>query len=149
LLSLYLASDVFKADVQQKILQPAGVLVLFAAVAYVIRGKNLQNFLGVADEVLIFGVHSRVPGLSLERQDRHDWRQSHDRCPGRLRRLCVPVVSLFGLLAATYLVVYLGTRKLYLPGFCEMAIIPTALFVRISNPADTGLRPAFRVHERM
>ncbi len=95
-----------------------GLLVLFAAAAYVIRGRNLQNFLAVPDwKFLILGF---ILGcLAYHWNDRIVMTGAGAVIAVLIA--CVafayPPLIMFGLLAVTYLVVYLGTRKLYLPGF--------------------------------
>ena len=95
-----------------------GLLVLFAAAAYVVGGKNLQNFVAVADwKFLILGF---ILGCSA-----YHWNDRIVVTGGRAMiavlvaclAFAYPPLIILGLLAATYLIVYLGMRKLYLPGF--------------------------------
>lgn len=93
-------------------------VVLIAAAAYVIRGKNLQNFLAVVDwKFLIF---SFILGC-LAYHWNHWIVVSRGRAVAAALIACLafmhPLLILFGLLAATYLVVYVGMCRLYPPGF--------------------------------
>lgn len=94
------------------------IVVLLAAAAYVIRGKNLQNFLAVVDWKFL--ILSFILGC-LAYHWNHRIVVSHGRAIAAAPVACLafmhPSLILFGLLAATYLVVYVGMFKLYPPGF--------------------------------
>lgn len=95
-----------------------GFVVLIAAAAYVIRGKNLQNFLAVVDwKFLIF---SFILGC-LAYHWNHRIVVNRGGAIAAALIACLafmhPLLIIFGLLAVTYLVVNIGMCKLYLPGF--------------------------------
>jgi peptidoglycan/LPS O-acetylase OafA/YrhL len=93
-----------------------GVMALIAAAAYVIRGKNLANFVAVVDwKFLVLGF---VFGC-LAYHWNHKIIVSRGRAMTALLIACLafmhPSLILFALLAATYLVVYVGMCRIHLP----------------------------------
>jgi peptidoglycan/LPS O-acetylase OafA/YrhL len=95
-----------------------GLVVLIAAAAYVVRGKNLHNFLAVVDWKFL--ILAFILGC-LAYHWNHRIIVNRGRAMTAVLIACFafmhPSLIIFGLLAVTYLVVYIGTCKLYLPGF--------------------------------
>jgi peptidoglycan/LPS O-acetylase OafA/YrhL len=104
-----------------------GILISCLTIAYLFLFKRGQfyNELGVADwKILIFAFILGCAAFHWNDRIVISARNASIALVASVT-LAYPPLFILALLGLTYLVVYIGTRKLYLPGFLRMEIIPT------------------------
>ena len=109
---------VSKAAFSRRYFTLVGLLALCSTAAYAIRGGQLYNFLAVADWKML--ILAFVVGcLAFHWNDRIviSGRGAVIAVLVAFMALAYPSLVIPGLLALTYIVIYIGTRRLSLPGF--------------------------------